>query len=94
MKPRKTDLPIFIDIDGTLTLSPYKKWGEVLPKRIAEVRRLIDGDFQVVLWSGGGTRYVRDFAVANGLIGAGLAARPDFFWHAAGHDLSPCFCVE
>ncbi len=55
-------LPIFIDIDGTLTTVPTKKWGPVIPDRIESVQAMIGRGVEVVLWSGGGTEYVRAFA--------------------------------
>ncbi len=55
-------LPIFIDIDGTLTTVPTKKWGPVIPDRIHDVQAMIGRGVEVVLWSGGGTEYVRAFA--------------------------------
>ena len=54
-------LPIFIDIDGTLTDSP-SKGGSGLPDRIKSVQAMIGRGVEVVLWSGSGTDYVRDFA--------------------------------
>ena len=55
-------LPIYIDIDGTLTTVPTKMWGPVIPDRIHDVQAMIGRGLEVVLWSGGGTDYVRAFA--------------------------------
>lgn len=55
-------LPIFIDIDGTLTTEPTRMWGPVIPDRITDVQTMIGRGVEVVLWSGGGTAYVRAFA--------------------------------
>ena len=60
-------LPIFIDIDGTLTEVPTRMWGAPIPERIAVVENLIASAREVVLWSGGGTAYVRAFAEKHGL---------------------------
>ena len=62
MLRRPMPLPVFIDIDGTLTTVPTRMWGEVLPERSAAVLALIENGREVVLWSGGGTAYVRAFA--------------------------------
>lgn len=55
-------LPIFCDIDGTLTDAPTKKWGNPDMKAINGLKNLIKGGHEVVLWSGGGTAYVKAFA--------------------------------
>ena len=70
-------LPIFIDIDGTLTDVPNAMWGSVYPERIAHVLALIESGRQVVLWSGGGADYVRAFAGRYGLRGATCIGKPD-----------------
>lgn len=60
-------LPIFIDIDGTLTTTPNKTWGPVIAYRVDMVWRLVEDGHEVVLWSGGGTSYARSFARQVGL---------------------------
>ncbi len=60
------DRPIFIDIDGTLTDKP-NQGGKVLLDRIAYIKRLVKEGRQVVVWSGGGTRYAVEWVQANGL---------------------------
>jgi hydroxymethylpyrimidine pyrophosphatase-like HAD family hydrolase len=55
-------LPIFCDIDGTLTNTPTKKWGSPDVRAIACLKQLIKDGHEVVLWSGGGTKYVKEFA--------------------------------
>lgn len=60
-------LPIFIDIDGTLTDLPTKKGGNVLNDRIDLIKKLISEGHEVVIWSGGGTEYAKQFALLHGL---------------------------
>ena len=56
------NLPIYIDIDGTLTDSPDTRWGRVVPGRIEAVKRLIASGERVVLWSAGSDEYAKEFA--------------------------------
>ena len=70
-------LPIFFDIDGTLTSVPTKMWGPVYPARIAAVQRLIASGREVILWSGGGTAYARAFAEKYDLPAAVCIGKPD-----------------
>ena len=70
-------LPIFVDIDGTLTSVPTRMWGPVYPERIAAVQRLIASGREVVLWSGGGTEYVRAFAKKYDLRPSVCLGKPD-----------------
>ena len=60
------ELPLFVDIDGTLTDSPTQG-GQVLLARLAELRALIAAGREVVLWTGGGTGYAQAFAELHGL---------------------------
>jgi hypothetical protein len=60
-------LPIFIDIDGTLTSEAHKGDGPALVGRIEHVRRLIRSGAEVVIWSARGTAYARRFAKAHKL---------------------------
>jgi hydroxymethylpyrimidine pyrophosphatase-like HAD family hydrolase len=69
-------LPIYFDIDGTLTDRPIRG-GQPIPERIEAVRKLIEAGEEVVIWSANGTSYVRDFAVEHGLIGAVCIGKPD-----------------
>ncbi len=55
-------LPIFVDIDGTLTDTPSRPWGNVIETRLVLLRDLIKSGREVVLWSGGGTNYAIAFA--------------------------------
>ena len=69
-------LPIFIDIDGTLTFAPESKWGEPIHERIKRVVDMLAAGTEVVLWSGGGTKYAREFADRYGLGGAVCIGKP------------------
>ena len=57
-------LPIYIDIDGTLTDSP-QRGGKPIESRIEKVRRMAQDGILIVLWSGGGEDYVRLFCQKN-----------------------------
>ncbi len=70
-------LPIYIDIDGTLTTTPYTKDGEVILTRINAVKDLINAGQEVVLWSGNGTEYAKEFATRHGLC-AVCIGKPDY----------------
>ena len=52
---------VYIDIDGTLTESPRKHDGEPRPGALARVRECIASGHKVIIWSGGGSAYVRRF---------------------------------
>ena len=69
-------LPVYIDIDGTLTDDPTKQWGPVIPDRIESVQAMIGRGVEVVLWSGGGTAYVRAFAEKYNLRPAVCIGKP------------------
>ena len=69
-------LPIFIDIDGTLTDTPTRG-GRGKPERIAAVKALIESGREVVLWSGSGTDYVRALAKKYGLCPIACIGKPD-----------------
>lgn len=73
-----TDRPIFIDIDGTLTTKPFQMWGPVIDERLDAVRRILHAGHQVVLWSGGGTAYARQFAHYHKLEGVIPMGKPEF----------------
>lgn len=72
-----SDRPIYIDIDGTLTLDPVNGWGVPIMSRIRRVQALLAEGRQVVLWSGGGTKYARDFAKRYGLDGIVALGKPE-----------------
>ena len=59
-------LPIFIDIDGTLT-SADVRGGKPIDKRIESVKHMIEQGTPVVLWSANGTDYVKKFADTHGI---------------------------
>lgn len=61
---------IFVDIDGTLTKSPCRCWGEPNIEMIALVNQLIDDGHEVVIWSAAGRKYVMDFCDKYGIAGA------------------------
>ena len=69
--------PIYIDIDGTLTLEPKRPWGSPIEARIETVQRLIANGKPVVIWSGGGTTYAGLFAYRYGLSGAVCIGKPE-----------------
>ncbi len=71
-------LPIYVDIDGTLTDVPKAKWGSVHPARIQYIQKLITDGVEVYLWSGGGAKYVRDFAKRYDLFPAACLGKPDW----------------
>jgi len=67
--------PIFIDIDGTLTDKPAKG-GNPICTRIELVRRMISNGEPIVLWSGGGENYVRQFAEEHNLQPHAMLGKP------------------
>ena len=70
------NLPIYIDIDGTLTDCP-NAGGRPIEERIEAIRQIIDsGQQAVVIWSGGGTDYATQFAKNHGLTGAICIGKP------------------
>lgn len=70
-------LPIFVDIDGTLTDTPTAQWGKVHTARLHRLQDIIASGREVVLWSGGGSDYVKEFARAYGLAPAACIGKPD-----------------
>ncbi len=71
-----TTLPVYFDIDGTLTDCPGAHKGKPIPERIIAVRELIESGQEVVIWSGGGTAYAVEFAKQQGLTGATVIGKP------------------
>ncbi len=69
-------LPFYFDIDGTLTTVPNQKWGAPIRERIAQVVHLIGSGQEVIIWSGGGTSYAREFADRHGIHGALCVGKP------------------
>lgn len=71
-----TPSPIFIDIDGTLTDAPGRRWGRPAAARIDKVKGLLAAGVDVVIWSAGGRDYAREFADAHGLAAATCIGKP------------------
>ncbi len=70
-------LPIFVDIDGTLTTLWNQTWGPVVPERIAKLKALIKDGREVVLWFGGAAGYARAFAEKYDLHPTACIGKPD-----------------
>ena len=70
-------LPIYIDIDGTLTDKPGGK-GTALDGRIAIVKRMIESGTPVVLWSSAGTEYAQTFAKQHDIKAEAAIGKPDY----------------
>lgn len=62
-------LPIFIDIDGTLTLDGEKAWGCPRESAIESVKHMLTRGEEVVFWSARGTTYAKAWAERLGLTG-------------------------
>ena len=77
MTSKAEHLPVYIDIDGTLTDNP-KAGGRAISERIEKVRQLILSGRHVVVWSAVGTEYAREFVATNSLSGATAIGKPDF----------------
>lgn len=67
---------IFIDIDGVMTDLPTKKWGNPVERVIDKVKFLIKANNEVVIWSGGGTKYCKEFCEKYGIVGAICIGKP------------------
>lgn len=76
MQIKRLPLPIFVDIDGTLTNRPTRKWGAVDELRLAQLRDAIAAGHEIALWSGGGSEYARVFAARYGLAPAFCLGKP------------------
>lgn len=70
-------LPVFIDIDGTLTDKPNGK-GSAIASRIKIVKRIIESGTPVVLWSSGGSAYAKAFADQHGIEAEAAIGKPDY----------------
>ncbi len=68
-------LPLYVDIDGTLTDKP-NQGGKVYPERISKIKEILKSGREVVLWTGGGTRYAKQFAKEHGLDGVICIGKP------------------
>ena len=71
------DRPTYIDIDGTITDLPGKQGGNPIQARLELIKEMIAAGKQVVIWSGGGTAYVKRFCLANGIVGATMIGKPE-----------------
>ena len=75
-------LPIFIDIDGTLTHSQTgdpnreKQNGKPNFEMIEKVKNLINRKVEVVVWSGGGTKYAKDFCEKHEIYPLAVIGKP------------------
>lgn len=72
------NLPIYIDIDGTLTDNNLHRQGAPELKRIQRVKELIAAGNDVVLWSAGGNEYAEQFAKEHGLQVIAALGKPGF----------------
>lgn len=70
-------LPIYIDIDGTLTDKP-SGGGEAIKSQVDIVARLIESGNSIVLWSAGGSDYAKGFAEENGLEVDAAIGKPEY----------------
>ncbi len=68
-------LPLYVDIDGTLTDKP-NQGGKVYPERVDKIKEVLKSGREVVLWTGGGTAYAKRFAEEQGLIGVICIGKP------------------
>lgn len=71
------NLPVYIDIDGTLTNSAGSK-GDPIPSRLDVVRGMIKDGTPVVLWSSAGCEYAKTFADENNLDVTAAVGKPDY----------------
>lgn len=69
-------LPIYCDIDGTLTDAPAARWGNPNEKAIARLRALISRGAQAVLWSAAGGEYARQFGEKYGIKAVAFLGKP------------------
>ena len=68
--------PIFIDIDGTLTMDGRKYMDDVVPNRIERVKEMIAAGIDVVIWSATGTEYAKRFCAANKIYPLAAIGKP------------------
>ena len=68
-------MPIFIDIDGTLTDSGLHG-GKPIDERLMIVRKLVKAGKEVVIWSAGGTEYAQRFAKDHDINGVTCIGKP------------------
>jgi|APSaa5957512535_1039671.scaffolds.fasta_scaffold16415_2 hydroxymethylpyrimidine pyrophosphatase-like HAD family hydrolase len=70
---------IFCDIDGTLTDDPENKWGKPNLKRIEYVINKINEGETVLVWSGNGTEYAKEFCKKYGIDPVCAIGKPDIY---------------
>ncbi len=68
---------MLIDIDSALVVRAPSGRRHSLPECIAKVKALLGDGHIIVLWSGRGLRYARQFVKDNGLDGCRTAVKPD-----------------
>lgn len=68
---------LYVDIDGTLTDTSQAQWGNPIMPRIEKLRQLIDEGHFVVLWTGAGADYAREFGNRYGINAHHCLAKPD-----------------
>ena len=70
-------LPVYIDIDGTLTAVGGPGGAPVL-ERIDRVKQMIKCGVKVVIWSASGTEYARAFADRHDLHPLAVIGKPSY----------------
>ena len=78
MGTNKMSLPIFIDIDGTLTKSDKSRFGDVHQNRIDKVNKLILSGYLIIIWSAGGDDYAKLFCKKHGINPHAAIGKPQF----------------
>lgn len=58
--------PLYVDIDGTLT-DNGNGGGNIIQSRIDYIIRLIKEGHHVIIWSGNGTKYAKDFVAKHNI---------------------------
>lgn len=64
---RNDNLLVYVDVDGTLTHEGHIKNGTPNQDMIQAVKDLIAAGAQVVVWSGNGMAYAREFCETHGI---------------------------
>ncbi len=70
-------LPIYINIDGTLTTA-HRPGGAPNLERIDSVRDMIERGMPVVIWSAGGTEYAQEFCARYKLSPVAALGKPSY----------------
>lgn len=71
-------LPIYIDIDGTLTDNPICRGGAPNQARLAVVRTIITLGTPVIIWSARGREYAEKFVAENDIAAQAAIGKPQF----------------